>query len=451
MIRRAAFAAVSLGLACPVLAQEPARTNLRYDEDWSAQPHGLKNLALDDRGDLRLTLGLELRARQESYAAPLWGDAADDGYLWLRAMPYLDLHAGPLRAFVQPMIGVARGVGGGNGPADQTGLDFLQGFADVRLISSAQDDLTLRAGRALVALGSERLVGSRYGPNIPQPFDGLRLGWKHGPVKADLLDLRAVDTKPGNFNDHSSDRRRLRAVYTTVATQRAGSFDIYWIGFRNRNALFGGVSGDERRDTFGLRLSGGQALDRSARISWNWETMLQRGDLSGQSIEAWSQATETSLAFAEAPLAPRLRLRANYASGDADARDRKVGTFNALFPKGRYFGELTPVGPRNIFNLHPSIDIAPAPSVNAELSLAAFWRASTGDGIYDVPGQLIRPAGNSRARHIGNQIELGVSWQIDETTAFSSSIARFGAGRFLRETGSADPIYMAGLEVGYKF
>lgn len=438
-------------MALPALAQEPARTNLRYDENWSAQPAGPKNLPVDSKGHVRLTIGVELRARRESYADPLWGDAADDGYLWLRAMPFADLHAGPVRAFIQPIFAIARGVGGGNGPADQTGLDLMQGFADARLVSGERDDLTLRAGRALVALGSERLVGLRYGPNVPQPFDGLRLVWKHGPFKADLLDLRAVNTKPGDFNDRSSDRRRLRAVYATIATRKAGSFDLYWIGFRNRTARFGGLGGDERRETFGFRIFGEKTVGRSARMNWNWETMIQRGSFAGQSVRAWSQATETSLAFTDTALSPRVRLRANYASGDADNRDDKVGTFNALFPKGRYFGELTPVGPRNIINLHPSIDIAPSKSVNVELSVTAFWRASTGDGIYDVPGQLIRSAGNSRARHIGNQVELGVSWQATQTIALSGSIARFGSGRFLRETGSTDPIYMAGLEAAYKF
>ncbi|MFY8194991.1 MAG: alginate export family protein [Novosphingobium sp.] len=448
---RAALVTASLGLALPAHAQEPARTNLRYDEDWSAQPPGPKNLRLDSQGHFRLTVGVELRARQESYADPMWGDAADDGYLWLRAMPFADLHAGPVRAFVQPIFAIARGVGGGNGPADQTGLDLVQGFVEARLLSSGRDDLTFRAGRALVALGSERLVGLRYGPNVPQPFDGLRLAWKHGAFKADLLDLGAVETKPGNFNDRGTKRRQLRAVYATVATRQAGSFDLYWISFRNRSARFGGLIGDERRETFGLRMSGGKPLGRSARIGWNWETMVQRGRFAGLPIKAWSQATETSLAFPNAALSPRVRLRANYASGNAEASDDKIGTFDALFPKGRYFGELTPVGPRNIVNLHPSIDIAPSASVNVELSVAAFWRASTGDGIYDVPGQLIRPAGNSRDRHIGNQIEMGVSWQATQTIAISGSIARFGSGRFLRQTGSADPIYMAGLEAAYKF
>ena len=88
---------------------------------------------------------------------------------------------------------------------------------------------------------------------------------------------------------------------------------------------------------------------------------------------------------------------------------------------------------------------------SVELSAAAFWRASLGDGVYDVPGQQIRPTGASRARFVGSQLELGISWQAARTFALSGSLGRFGAGRFLQETGRGDPVYMSGVEATYKF
>lgn len=438
--------AAGLALAVPALADEPARTNVRYDEDWSAQQAGAKNLSFDANGRVRLTLGLEARARQESFANPLWGDAPDDGYLWLRVLPIADLHAGPARVFVQPIIGYARGVKGGNGPGDQTGIDLLQGFADLNLKLGSRVRLTLRGGRELVALGSERLVGTRYGPNIPQAFDGGRVIANAGPVRLDLMDLRAVEVGQGDFDDRGIGRRRLRAVYATVTPIKGSGFDIYWIEYRNRQGRFGAVVGLEQRDTFGIRLFG-----KRGNISWNWETMVQRGTFADRPIRAWSQATETAIALPRAKLGPRLRLRANYASGDGEPEDRKLGTFNALFPKGRYFGELTPIGPRNIINLHPGIDINVGQAISLELSAAAFWRASLGDGVYDVPGQQIRSTGASRARFVGSQLELGVSWQAARTFSISGSLGRFGAGRFLRETGRGDPVYMTGIEGTYKF
>lgn len=441
-----ALLAGTAALAAPV-----QRTNLRYDEDWSANADkpgiaGLKYLKLDDTGAVHATFGLELRARYEGFDNPLWGDDPDQGYLWLRAMPYVDVQAGPIRAFVQPIAGYTRGLSGRKGPADETGIDLLQGFADLRLALPGSGSLTLRGGRALIGLGSERLVGLRYGPNIPQAFDGVRVIASRGRFRLDAFHVRPVQVGLGDFDDRTSDTRRLDGVYATAALGGGANADLYWLGYRNHAARFGGATGAEARDTFGLRLFG-----KRGQLSWNWETMIQRGSFAGKRIRAWSQATETAVSFPHMRFQPRLRLRANIASGDRDPADGTLGTFNALFPKGRYFGELTPIGPRNIINLHPSIDVNLAHNVSLELSGAAFWRETTGDGIYDVPGQLIRPAGASKARHIGNQVELVASWQVNPLLSCSASLSLFGPGDFLRESGSARTIGMAGFETAFKF
>jgi len=143
-------------------AQSVEQTNLRYDEDWSVlrdEPREgwrqAKYVPLGDTGDAYLTLGGEARTRFEGFDNNLWGSppASDDGYLWLRVMPHADLHAGPARVFVQGIAGHARGVGAGKGPADETGIDLLQGFGDLRLTLGTDSSLTLRGGRELMALG----------------------------------------------------------------------------------------------------------------------------------------------------------------------------------------------------------------------------------------------------------------------------------------------------------
>ncbi|MDF8331708.1 alginate export family protein [Novosphingobium cyanobacteriorum] len=454
-MRRVCAALASIGLALalrtPAFAQQVARTNLRYDEDWSRSTpvegiNSLKNVILNGSGTVRATFGLELRARYEGFDNTDWAQKPDDGYLWLRAMPYADIHAGPVRAFVQPIAGYARGVAGGPGPADRTGLDLMQGFAELRVPLRGSTLMTLRGGRQLIALGSERLVGLRYGPNIPQAFDGARVLAETGRFHLDLFALRPVQVGPGNFDDTPSDVRRLSGAYLTTRLGGGASADLYWLHYRNDRATFGGVTGAERRETYGLRLFG-----KRGRLAWNWETMIQRGQFAGSAIRAWSQATETSLSFPELRYRPRLRLRANIASGDARRGDGRLGTFNAMFPKGKYFGELSPIGPRNIVNLHPSLDLDLGHKVSLDISGIAFWRQTTGDGIYDVPGQLIRAPGSSRAHHIGKQVEMVVGWQATPVLSCAASLSLFVPGAFLRETGPSRPIRMAGLETMLKF
>lgn len=444
--------AALLPFAAP--AQEVGQTNLRYDEDWSSRAAArhegwreTKYIALARDGSAYLSLGGEARARYEGFDDNLWGDppAPDDGYLWLRVMPHADLHAGPARVFVQGIAGYARGVGAGKGPADETGIDLLQGFADLRIPLGDRGGLTVRGGRELVALGSERLVGIRYGPNIPQAFDGVRAIVDHGPVRVDAFHLRPVAVSSGDFDDRSSRTRRLDGVYATAQPAKDVGIDAYWLGYENEEARFAGRTGHEQRDTFGLRFFGNRG-----NLGWNWEAMLQRGRFDGDAIRAWSMATETAWRFADAPLKPRLRLRANIASGDRDPADRRLGTFNALFPKGKYFGELSPIGPRNIVNLHPSVDFDLGKGLTIELVAAGFWRESRGDGIYDIPGGLIRPAGGSDARHIGDQVEISASWQASELLSFAASLSAFRPGAFIRDTGPARTIHMVGAEAMLK-
>lgn len=435
-------------------AQEVGQTNLRYDEDWSvlrdATREGwrrAKYIPLAKDGSAYLTLGGEARARFEGFDDNLWGDppAPNDGYVWLRVLPHADLHAGPARVFVQGIAGYARGVGAGKGPADETGIDLLQGFADVRVPLGENGSLTLRGGRELVALGSERLVGIRYGPNIPQAFDGVRAIAEHGPVRIDAFHLRPVAIGAGDFDDRTSKTRRLDGLYATVTPAQGIGLDVYWLGYANDDARFGSRTGREARDTFGLRFFG-----KRGDLGWNWEAMLQRGRFDGDRIRAWSLATETAWSFPQAPFKPRLRLRANIASGDRDAADDRFGTFNALFPKGKYFGELSPIGPRNIINAHPSVDFDLGKGVTLELVAARFWRESRGDGIYDIPGGLIRPAGGSSARHIGDQLEISASWQANEMLTFSASLSAFRPGAYIRDTGPARTTHMIGAEAMLK-
>lgn len=449
------LAASPLGVA---QAQDVAQTALRHDEDWSVlrdtpQTEGdwrlpLKYRPLDEEGRVYLTLGGEVRARYESYANNLWGQspAPDDGYPWMRAMPHADLHAGPARIFLQGIAGYARGVGAGKGPVDETGIDLLQGFADIRVPTGENSSLTLRAGRELVALGSERLVGARYGTNVPQPFDGIHAIFEHGSLRVDGFRLRPVDIGLDSFDDATSRTRRLNGVYATIVPAKNIAIDLYWLGYSNETARFAAGTGHEQRDTLGLRFSG-----QRGPLGWNLEVVRQRGRFDGGPIRAWSVASETSWHFTGLALQPRLRLRANIVSGDRDRQDGMLGTFNAMFPKGYYFGELSPIGPANIVNVHPGLDLTIGPRMTLTFAGVAYWRESRGDGIYGMGGNLLRAPGDSTSRFIGREMEVAIGWQANEIVSLSASAASFAAGEFIRETGPAHAIRMVAFEARVRF
>ena len=426
--------------------QAPTLTITRYDEDWSDLAEAkeradhwtgpFKYIPLGD--DAWLSTGIELRARSETYDENLWGgaEAPDDGYVWLRAMPYADLHVGRLRAFVQPIAATSIGVAPSPGPVDQTGIDLLQGFVEADL-----GPVTLRGGRQMLSLGTERLIGTRYGPNVPLAFDGLRADVMVGAAKVSLLAVRPVQPGKGDFDDRTSSDKALWGAYAAMP-----ELDLYYLGYRNDAARWGARTGAETRHSLGARWHG-------ARENWHWniEGVAQFGHFAGGRIRAWTLGTELGRAFPDAPLAPDFTLRTNVVSGDTNRSDNRLGTFNALFPKGKYFGELSPVGPYNMINVNPSVGLQLAPTVSASVGAAAFWRYSRADGVYDIPGNLIRGAGDSRARFIGKEVEATVAWQASAELELSASISAFAPGAFIRETGSGKTIHMLGLESNFRF
>lgn len=456
MIRRLSLAAL-VGLPTEAHAQLD-QTNLRYDEDWASARdspeqeqdwwRALKDRPVGGGGALRVTLGAEARARYEGFANNLLSQAQapDDGYLWLRALPFADVQADRVRVFAQGIAGYAAGVATGAGPVDETGLDLLQGFADLRLPVGRGSTITVRAGRELIALGSERLVGVRYGPNIPRAFQGVRIMLERDRALLQAFRLHPISVGPKDFDDRSDSARRLDGIYATLPAAQGFKVDLYWLGYRNAAATFGATQARERRDTFGIRLFGTRG-----DLSFNWELMLQRGRLGTADIRAWSLASETSYVLTRVPLSPRVRLRANFASGDRHPGDNHAGAFNALFPKGKYFGELSLIGPRNIVNLNPGISINLRDDVVAEFSAATYWRASRGDGVYDVSGLLVQPAAGSNARHIGEQLELLLSWQVSPVLSFSASASTFVPGKFLLEHRIEHPVRMMATEVMFRF
>ena len=455
-MHRAVLACVALPLAAllprPVQAQQreawqpPTLSITRYEEDWSdladAERRGhhwtgqFKYIPLGE--DAWMSTGVELRARSESYHDNLWGGAAapDDSYVWLRALPYADLHVGKLRAFIQPAATYAIGVSPAAGPIDRSGIDLLQGFAQAEL-----GPVTLRAGRQMLSFGTERLVGTRYGPNVPLAFDGVRADMKLGAATVSLLAVKPVQPGTGNFDDATSRNRALWGAYAALP-----GLDLYYLGYRNRAAHFGNAAGQERRHSFGARLHG-------TRRYWHWnvEGVYQSGRFDRQRISAWTLSTELGRRFPALPLAPDATLRFNIVSGDGKAGDDRLGTFNPLFPKGKYFGELSPVGPANIISLNPRVTGTLGKGVTASLAAMAYWRFSRADGIYDIPGRLIRAPEASAARFVGREVEATLAWQASAEWELSASLSAFAPGRFIRDTGPARTIAMLGLESNFRF
>jgi hypothetical protein len=449
-----------VGMRTPESAARPNITGVRYDEDYSylsdpAKRTGawwekFKYIPLDVNGNAYLTLGMELRLREEAYQNKNWGEVPVDNYQWYRAMPYADLHLGPnLRLFGQVIGAWTTGKETAVTGVDETGVELLQGFADVKVPLGSDVAATFRAGRQLLSYGSERLIGLRYGPNVLRSFDAGLVSFETRRWRVDGFYARPVRNNIESFDDRFD---RSRSVWSLYATRKLdelspkSGLDLYYIGYQNADATFNQGSGEEVRHTIGSRFFGG-ALD----WDWNFEGMVQFGQFNGGNIGAWSVASDTGYTFQNVIFSPRIGLKANIISGDRNPNDASLQTFNPLFPKGKYFGEIGLIGPYNLINAHPNITFHLDDHWTLQGAAVLYWRDSLGDGIYDAGGSLVRSSDGSRSRYIGTQADIVLGWQ--PTREFSAELeySVFVPGQFIKDTGPARTAHFIGLEAEVKF
>lgn len=440
------------------IERAPTLTIERYSEDWSylADParrtgrwtEPFKYVPLTADGSVYLTTGLEARMRLEGYEGSFWGSAPDDTYLWHRLMPYADLHAGPVRVFAQPILSRISGSDHPLTPVDTTGADMLQAFMEGETQVANDATLKVSAGRKLVSLGAGRFIDTRYGPNVLQAFDGADATLTSETGQVTALHFQPVDTEPGDFDDRRSRQKKVWGLYATrwLEPDRATGFDAYYLGFRDREAMFDQGAGRQLIHTFGGRIFGDTGDWR-----WNLEGALQRGSFAGGRVAAWGVGGEVGRRFRETPLQPELALTLDVVSGDDDPDDSTLGTLNPLFPRGKYFASQSPVGPRNLIHVQPSVTVHPRKDVAVSLRGAAYWRQSTQDGVYAIPGTLVRSGRDSEARFIGKQVDLAVSWQATAELNLSASFGVFAPGSFVQDTGPARTIKMTSAMANFRF
>lgn len=437
----------------------PPPTPYRVEENWTFLRNpalrtdpvdAVKFIPLTADGTSSLTLGGEARHRWENYYNDAWGAIPDDenGYHLIRLMLHTDVRVGAFwRFYAELKSGLVRGKIAPVKPPDRDDLDLHQAFVEWHAPVAGVPALT-RVGRQELNYGGMRILTFRDGPNVRQSFDAAVVRAQPGTWKIDALYARPAETDPGIFDDQTNTQQLIYGLYavTPLPQLKGASLDLYYLGYDRDLARFPGGIGNERRHSLGARFWG-----RRGALDYNFEALWQWGDFRGDEIRAWTVASDTGYTVAAAPTAPRVYLKANIISGDRAPRDGRLDTFNALYPRGAYFGDIGLLGPANLINLHPGIGGKFSPRWSYALDSVFYWRESAADGVYNAGGALIRPPGTSTARYIGTQSDVSVTWTYDRHFSVEAAYARFWAGEFLRETGRHETVAYLSLLTRYRF
>ena len=324
----------------------------------------------------------------------------------------------------------------------------MQLFAEQHIALTRTASLTVRAGRQEIAFGSGRLVGTGEGANIPTRFDGADAIFQTPRLRVDAFDTRPTASS-GVADGAGQYRQQFWGVYATAPKQfgRTNGLDLYYLGFNSRRSLYDSGPGREERRSAGIRLFGQDgALDYNDEFTYQWGT-FQSGEIS-----AFALQTDHGVTQPKWPLSPRLGLRADLITGDKNPRDRDLQAFNPLFVAYNYFNQAAVAAPINILDIHPTLDLHPAHTVDVLLDWDFYWRESLQDGEYGPIGSgLLVAASGSKAKYIGSIPDVQVTWGADRHITLVAAYSRFFPGEFLRDNHFDHKVDYFTAWVDYKF
>jgi hypothetical protein len=435
---------------------------LSEDEDWSflRDPNlredfwdPIKYITLrGGREDWYLTIGGEAREVWEQIGNDNWGQQPYmNGYFNERYMIHFDVHYGKhVRTFVELKSALNSFRIGGPRPIDEKKLDFQAAFLELGT-SGDRNWIKLRVGRQEMDYGSGRLIDVREGPNSRLSFDGFMVKSKIDCWQVDGFAMRPDSDKFGFFDNAPDHTVGFWGVYATRPLPRKHTLDVYYLGLNRKEATFERGTAQEVRHSLGARIFQPAATDRPG-LDFDYEGTWQFGTFGSGNIEAWTIASNTGYSFPTAPLKPRFSVDADIASGD-HLGSKTLETFNPLYPSGRYFGVFASAGPGplNFMDIHPKVQLEASHGVSVFADWIFQWRQSLEDGVYAIPGSLIRASGNSNARFVGQRPGIEARWQVDRHIWAQADYGIFYADKFLKETQPGRNLNYWALWVGYKF
>lgn len=286
--------------------------------------------------------------------------------------------------------------------------------------------MRVRLGRQELPFG--RFVSLRDGTNIRRTLDGIRVDGKLPGV--DILAFAAAPTR--NFDDSFDDDPNPEDLAWGVSATRDG-WSLVYFGREDDNARYTAGSGHEERHTLAIRNAGSAAAWR-----WDVQTGVQFGtfDTLGRTvdIEAYGVASEFSREF-DLPAKPRLAIRLDAASGDGNAADDTLGTFDLGFPNLSYLSDAAAIAPRNVIDVHPFVTITPNTDVTLTGGAEFVWRFRQGDAVYAPPALSLTPAVSDGGAYAATQIYVRALWRPSRHWELSLSGVQIEPGPALSDAG----------------
>lgn len=303
-------------------------------------------------------------------------------------------------------------------PGNARNTDLHQAFLEIRQLW--RKGPALKAGRMEVNYGNQRVFGSGDWGNVVRSFEGVMLSRSKSYYKGDLFWFKRAEIDNVVANK-DFDLFGLYAQFPDISTDL---FLLYELNAdRARDSLGNPLLADRllQRVSFGL-------YHKRSRGALDWEAnlVLQRGT---QVKSAASVATEFDLAAwlvtAEAgvtlpgPAKARFALGADLASGDDNAADGEINSYDNLYYTGHKFrgfmDYFVASNPEGLYDLYFRSSLNPQKNWMISLDLHTFSTAEPYSNL----------SGTGTTRSVGFEADLTAS-----TKRFSGTVLTAGLSLF---------------------
>ncbi len=354
---------------------------------------------------------------------------------WLR----LFVQAQDSRIFFNQIIASA--------PPNQDSMDLRLAYVD---IGKTEGPLLLRVGRQELAFGDERLVGIADWLNVPHSFDAVRTTLHKNGYRLDAFASSLVVPTDEAF-DHHAEGNNLYGLYGGLERLIPGAVIEPYVFWRvaPRQRLESGQLGSLDTKTGGVRWVGKVLTE----FDYGVEMDLQRGNIGIDPVSAWAGHWVVGYTVPKSPFQPRIFAEYNYASGDRNAKDNRIGTFDQLYPSGHdKYGMDDQVGWRNIRDVRAGVSVKPKRSVTASLVGHDWWLASATDGLYNAAGTMVaRVVSGADGTHIGEELDLQGNWAINSRAKLGGGIGHIFPGGFLQRATQGNSYTYPYVMLGFAF
>ena len=430
--------------------KRPAIKADRSQEDWSllADPKlrtepldSLKYIPLfPSNPDSYISLGLNLREVFEVSDAPAFGTVPAnprDSYRLQRAQFHIDVHLNEnwqlftqfedVRAFDKTVVG----------PNDANRFDLRLAFIGYTQETDA-GTFRARVGRQDFAFDVERFISVRDGPNVRQSFDAVWAGWETDAWRFYGLVSQPVQYRDDDpFDDHSSSDVLFSGVRVERQLSPTIEASAYYALYQRKDATFLSASGEEDRHMLNIRSAG-----KHAGFDWDAEAMGQVGKVGSADILAWAVGARTGYTFEDVTWSPRIGLQFDVASGDRDASDGTLGTFNPLFPNGFYFSLGGHTGYADLIHFKPSISVQPTEDLTLMAGVGLLWRQTTQDAVYTLPSAPVAGTAGKGSVWTGVYTQVKADYRFNPNLTGSLEAVHYQVGSTLEAVGGRDSNYL---------